>query len=102
MIIFNKAHILLNSEEMTSRKLDGFIVMFSTPAKGFIESYLVGVMAAISDEGEILSYDGVGNYLPKQYSDLEFKGVDILEKLHDIYVQHLQELNPEFRFQIKI
>ena len=102
MITFNKAHIILNSEEITSKKLDGFIVMFNTPAKGLIESYLVGVMAAVSDDGELLSYDGVGNYLPKQYSDLEFKGVDILEKLHELYAQQLQELNPELRLQIKI
>jgi len=102
MILFNRSRIELADDEMIPKKLDGFIIMYNTPAKGFLESWLVGVRATKNDEGVILSYDEVGRYFPKTFSDMGYKNIDVLEELHKFYINKLENWNPKVVFTTQI
>ena len=102
MILFDKSHIELANDEMTSKKLDGFLIFYSTPAKGLLEASLIGLLASRDDDGVITSYSEAGKYYPKTFSDTEFKDIAILEELHKFYIKELENWNPNVVFTTQI
>lgn len=102
MILFSRKRIDIGNDEVTIKRLDGFIVMYNTPAKGFLESWLIGVRNVKDDEGVVISYDQVGKYFPQTFSDMGYKNIDVLEELHRYYTTELQVLNPDVIFTTQI
>ncbi len=102
MILFENSFIKLSENEMAPTKLDAFIVMYCTPSKGTIESWLTGAIKSTTDEGKITSYTDTGRFLPKTFLDTEFKDLDILSDLHTKYTAELAALNPDLSFETKI
>lgn len=102
MILFDRSRIELADDEMIPKKLDGFLVMYTTPAKGFLEAWLVGLRASRNDNGVITSYSEAGKYFPKTFSDIEYKSVDTLEELHRFYSRKLENWNPNVVFTTQI
>jgi len=102
VILFDKSHIELANDEMTSKKLDGFLIFYSTPVKGLLEASLIGLLASRDDDGVITSYSEAGKYFPKTFSDIEYKSVDTLEELHRFYSRKLENWNPNVVFTTQI
>lgn len=95
MIKLTKSNVVIGEDEITPKKVDGFVILFSTPSKGFLNSNLQGI--ATTPDGYLQI---VENVLPLQFDFAIFEGKDLLVELHDIYIQKLQELNSEIEFTI--
>jgi hypothetical protein len=112
MIKFQKNNIVLGEDQITSNKVEGFIIYFSTPSKGALSTWLQPVtinpaseIPADPETGQEAvqspeSYNFVGfAVMGKNYSDTEFVGKDILTELHNIYIAELTTLNPSVTFE---
>jgi hypothetical protein len=95
MIKLTKSNVVTGEDEITFKKVDGFVILFSTPSKGFLNANLQGIASTPDGYLQI-----VENVLPLQFEFSAFDGKDLLVELHNIYIQKLQELNPEIEFTI--
>lgn len=111
MIKFDKNNIVLGEDQITSNKVEGFIIYFSTPSKGALNSWLQPVTINPAHETPAdpetgtdavqhpETYNFVGfAVMPKNYADVEFAGKDILTELHNLYIAELSTLNPSITF----
>lgn len=112
MIIFENSRIEYG-EEITPKKIDGFLILYATPSKGKIQSYLMACNKTVNvlpdevdEEGNIVSsgkeevfYNSIYSLetASKVFNDTDFDG-NILEKLHEIYLKELQTNNPNITF----
>jgi hypothetical protein len=102
MITFDRQRIEYG-EEITPIKIDGFVIIYATPDKGKIASYLMQAAKNISqsEEGEVThSWQMLTSLASatKTFDDKVFEGKDILKELHTIYMSELQANNPKVEF----
>jgi hypothetical protein len=95
MIKLTKSNVTLGEDEITPKKVDGFVILFSTPSKGFLNTWLQGI--ATTPDGYLQI---VENVLPLQFEMSAFDGKNLLEELHNIYLELLRGLNPEIEFTV--
>lgn len=95
MIKLTKSNVVIGEDEITPKKVDGFVILFSTPSKGFLNSNLQGI--ATTPDGYLQI---VENVLPLQFEFVVFEGKDLLQELHTIYIDKLKTLNPEIEFTV--
>jgi len=93
MIKLTKSNVTLGEDEITHKKVDGFVILFSTPSKGFLNANLQGIVTTPDGYLQI-----VENVLPLQFEMSAFDGKNLLEELHTIYLDLLKTLNPEIEF----
>lgn len=95
MIKLTKSNVVIGEDEITNKKVDGFVILFFTPSKGFLNSNLQGI--ATTPDGYLQI---VENVLPLQFEFVVFEGKDLLQELHTIYIDKLKNLNPEIEFTV--
>lgn len=95
MIKLTKSNVVIGEDEITPKKVDGFIILFSTPSKGFLNAWLQGI--ATTPDGYLQI---VENVLPLQFDFAIFEGKDLLAELHTVYIDKLKSLNPEIEFTV--
>jgi hypothetical protein len=95
MIKLTKSNVVIGEDEITPKKVDGFVILFSTPSKGLLNSNLQGI--ATTPDGYLQI---VENVLPLQFEFVVFEGKDLLQELHTIYIDKLKNLNPEIEFTV--
>lgn len=95
MIKLTKSNVVIGEDEITPKKVDGFVILFSTPSKGFLNSSLQGI--ATTPDGYLQI---VENVLPLQFEFVVFESKDLLQELHTIYIDKLKKLNPEIEFTV--
>ena len=95
MIKLTKSNVTLGEDSITRKKVDGFIILFSTPSKGFLNSNLQGITS--TPDGYLQIEE---NVLPLQFEMSVFDGKNLLEELHTIYIHKLKQLNPELEFTV--
>lgn len=112
MITFENSRIEYG-EEITPKKIDGFLILYATPSKGKIQSYIMACTKVVNVTPE--EVDAEGNvitpsveevfYNPlyslesaaKYFDDTYFTD-NILQELHQIYMTELQHFNPNVLF----
>jgi len=112
MILFENQRIAFG-DVITPKKIDGFLILYATPTKGKIESYLM-VCSKVEQPVSPIYDDGGNEIAPestqvsyqaqyaleganKVFDDSFFEG-NILEELHLIYLEELANHNPETVF----
>jgi len=95
MIKLTKSNVTLGEDEITPKKVDGFVILFSTPSKGFLNTWLQGIVTTPDGYLQI-----VENVLPLQFEMSAFDGKNLLEELHNIYIDKLKQLNPGLDFTV--
>ncbi len=95
MIKLTKSNVTLGEDEITPKKVDGFVILFFTPSKGFLNSNLQGIASTPDGYLQI-----VENVLPLQFEMIVFDGANLLEELHIIYIDRLKQLNPGMEFTV--
>lgn len=112
MIVFENSRIEYG-DEITPKKIDGFLILYATPSKGKIQSYLMAcnkivntVPDELDEEGNVVTpgreevfYNPLYSLetASKVFDDTQFAG-NILEALHAIYIPELQSFNPTVTF----
>ena len=103
MITFDKTHLVISENEITSRKIDTVIVTFASTVKGLLTSTIDGYETSIlegDEEGETRLTLIQKNLVYKDSLLSDFEGKDILEELHKHYKTELEKLNPSLIFTI--
>jgi hypothetical protein len=95
MIKLTKSNVVTGEDEITFKKVDGFVILFSTPSKGFLNANLQGIASTPDGYLQI-----VENVLPLQFEMSAFDGKNLLEELHTIYIDKLKQLNPGLDFTV--
>jgi hypothetical protein len=95
MIKLTKSNVVTGEDEITYKKVDGFVILFSTPSKGFLNANLQGIASTPDGYLQI-----VENVLPLQFEMSAFDGKNLLEELHTIYIDKLKQLNPGLDFTV--
>jgi len=95
MIKLTKSNVVIGNDEITPKKVDGFIILFTTPSKGYLNAWLQGTASTPDGYLQI-----VENVLPFQFEMSAFDGKNLLEELHTLYIDKLKQLNPELDFTV--
>lgn len=92
MIVFNRTRVEYG--EYITQKTDGFQIWYATPSKGKITSYLIPCDKTEVGEETIWNTQAAVPVATKQFDDTFFEG-NILEALHEIYIEELRIFNPD-------
>ena len=98
MITFKNTRIEYG-ESITEKKIDGFIIIYETPSKGYLRSHLMQAFKDEEDNWHTINSLSVASIT---FRDTEFDGKNILNELHNIYVAELEKFNPNVEFEIKL
>lgn len=97
MITFDRQRI-----EITPLKIDGLIVLYATPSKGQIDSYLMAAVKNLvqTEEGVVPQWQPLSaiQSATKKFTESDFDGKNILEELHKIYIDELKGFNEGVKF----
>lgn len=102
MITFNKTHLVISENEITSRKIDTVIVTFASTSKGRLTSTIDGYETSNleGEEGGTILTLIQKNLLFKDDLLINYDGKNILEELHNYYKTELEKQNPSLTFTI--